>query len=75
MSAKPQIGHGWHLMNTSSRDLSRVLFEARERISMQIDVTESQTGRADDWGQRLLLEIDAIRAREEWNPHGFGGEA
>jgi hypothetical protein len=68
-------GPHWYLMNTSSRDLSRVLFEARERISMQIDVTESQTGKLDAWGQRLLREIDEIRAREQWNPHGFGGEA
>jgi hypothetical protein len=75
MSASPQIGPSWYLMNTSSRDLSRVLFEARERISMQIDVTESQTGKPDDWGRRLLLEIDSIRTREQWNPHGFGGEA
>lgn len=75
MSALVVPGPSWYLMNTSSRDLSRVLFEARERISMQIDVTESQTGKLDAWGQRLLREIDEIRAREQWNPHGFGGEA
>lgn len=74
MSTPVVPGPHWYLMNSSSRDLSRVLFEARERISMQTDVIESQTGKPDDWGQRLVAEIDSIRLREQWSPNGFGGE-
>jgi hypothetical protein len=54
--------------------LSRLLFDARERLDMQIDVVESQTGQRDGHGRRLRDEIDAYRAEQGWSPHGFGGE-
>jgi hypothetical protein len=75
MSAASTPGPHWYLMNSSSRDLSRVLFEARERVEMQVDTVEAQTGKRDDWGRRLVTEIDSIRAREQWSPDGFGSEA
>lgn len=59
---------------TTAADLSRLLFNARERISMQVDVVESQTGRADNWGSALVGEIDRLRALQGWSPDGFGGE-
>lgn len=59
---------------TEAAELSKMLFEARERISVQVDVVESQTGERDAWGRRLGAEIDAYRARKGWSPDGFGGE-
>lgn len=74
MSTAHVPGPHWYLMNSSSQELSRALFEARERISMQVDVVESQTGGQDDHGRRLVAQIDTIRLREQWNLNGFGGE-
>ena len=54
--------------------LSRMLFEARERVEMSADTVELQVGKPDIWGRRLVAEIDAYRAEQGWSPHGFGGE-
>lgn len=58
-----------------NRLLSRILFEARERVEMSADVVERQSGREDGWGRRLVAEIDDYRERRGWPPDGFGGEA
>lgn len=55
--------------------LSRLLFEARERIDMHIATVEQATGQTDTWGRRLCDEIDAYRAEQGWSQHGFGGES
>jgi hypothetical protein len=54
--------------------LSRMLFEARERVDMARDMVEIRTGKTDEWARRLVAEIDAYRAERGWSPHGFGGE-
>lgn len=54
--------------------LSRILFEARERVEMALEVVEIQSGQVDTWGRRLRDEIDEYRAERGWSPHGFGGE-
>jgi excisionase family DNA binding protein len=59
---------------SDSERLSRMLFEARERIEMHAELVEQATGRPDDWGRRLVRQIDEYRAERGWSPHGFGGE-
>jgi hypothetical protein len=59
---------------SNQASLSRMLFEARERIEMAADVVESQMGKADHHGRKLVAEIDAYRAEQGWSPYGFGGE-
>jgi hypothetical protein len=54
--------------------LSRLLFQARERDSMFIDIVEGRTDKIDVAGRKLRDEIDAYRAEHGWSPHGFGGE-
>jgi hypothetical protein len=54
------------------QQLSRLLFEARELISMQTDTVESRTGKTDDWGRRVVREIDDYRRERGWSPDGFG---
>jgi len=54
--------------------LSRLLFDARERIEMQIDSVERRSGRPDLHGRTLVAEIDSYRIGHGWNPDGFGGE-
>jgi hypothetical protein len=61
-------------MATDDAQLSRLLFEARERSEMFADVIEAQTGQSDEWGRRLVKEIDDYRASRGWSPHGYGGE-
>lgn len=61
-------------MNEAQR-LSRILWESRERVEMAADVVERRTGQRDDWGRRLVAEIDAYRAEQGWSPDGFGGES
>lgn len=60
---------------TEAARLSRILFDARERIDMSVDIVEARTGVRDEQGRRLRDEIDAYRAERGWSPHGFGGEA
>lgn len=57
-----------------ARLLSRILFEARERVDMMADIVETNTGQPDLHGRRLMKEIDDYRAKQGWNPHGFGKE-
>jgi len=57
-----------------TRLLSRLLFEAQERVEMACDSVEHRTGQRDEWAHRLLAEIKAYRDSRGWSPHGFGGE-
>ena len=54
--------------------LSKMLFEARELISMFNDMVERRAGREDTWSRRVRDQIDAYRAERGWSPHGFGDE-
>lgn len=58
-----------------SAELSRLLFEARESIDMWADVVESRAGEPATYERSLVNRIDAYRARQGWNPDGFGGES
>jgi hypothetical protein len=51
--------------------LSRMLFCAREEISMWADVVE-RFGETADVQRRLIAEIDEYRAEQGWPAHGFG---
>lgn len=55
------------------QNLSRMLFEARERVEMTADVIEA-SGKQDAWGRQLVNDIDEYRAARGWSPHGFGDE-
>lgn len=55
------------------RELSRLLFEARESCEMWADVVEKRVG-PDTYTRGLVERIDAYRAARGWSPHGFGGE-
>ena len=57
-----------------ARLLSRILFEARERVDMAILTVENITGQRDEWGHRLRDEIDTYRGERGWSPDGYGGE-
>lgn len=59
--------------STDAARLSRILFSAREEISMWADVIESRYGPADS-ERGLVAEIDAYREERGWSPRGFGGE-
>jgi hypothetical protein len=56
------------------RLLSRLLFESRERVEMHVDMVENRSGQRDDWGHRLVQEIDQYRDSRGWSRHGYGGE-
>ena len=58
----------------NDHDLSRLMFEARESLSMLADIVDSQTGRADRYTRSLVERIDSYRESRGWNPDGFGGE-
>jgi hypothetical protein len=60
---------------TENHRLSRMLFEAREHLSMWSDVVEIRSGTKDVSLTRLIAEIDAYRAERGWSPNGFGGES
>lgn len=55
--------------------LSRLMFEARESLSMWRDVVESQTGKTDHYTTKLIARIDEYRAERGWPANGFGGES
>lgn len=55
-------------------ELSRLLFEARERIDMAGDMVERVTGQSDTHARTLVKEIDEFRVAQGWSPNGFGGE-
>jgi hypothetical protein len=57
-----------------ARRLSKLLFEARESISMWADVVEARYGARDRYNRALVQKIDDFRAEHGWNPHGYGGE-
>jgi hypothetical protein len=56
------------------KQLSRLMFEARELISMFNDIVENQAGKADAWTRRVRDEIDEFRREHGWSANGFGGE-
>jgi hypothetical protein len=56
-------------------ELSKLLFEARESLSMWADVVESRAGKPDDSTRGLIARIDHYRAERGWDPDGFGNEA
>lgn len=62
------------LSEAEARLLSRLLFEARERVDMAADVVEARTGKHDIHGRRLVEQLDELRAKMGWSAHGFGGE-
>jgi hypothetical protein len=51
-----------HLTEVEARQLSRILFEAREQLEMWADV------------RKLIREVDEFRAAQGWSPDGFGDE-
>lgn len=55
-------------------ELSRLLFMAREHLSMWLDVVEKRTGKIDRTVVETIAGLDQYRAERGWNPHGFGGE-
>lgn len=61
-------------MSSQAARLSKILFEARERIDMSIDVVEIRLGQVDRQGRAIRDEIDVYRAEQGWSPDGFGGE-
>ncbi len=61
-------------METMSKRLSKLLFEARELITMLTDQVEIKSGRPSAYTRRVRDEIDTYRAEQGWSPHGFGGE-
>lgn len=61
-------------VRTEAAELSALLFEAREIISMFTDIVELRTKQRDRWSRRVVADIDAYRSERGWSPHGFGGE-
>lgn len=55
-------------------ELSRLLWDAREGLEMYADHLDAR-GVPSRGPRQTVAEIDAYRARQGWNPHGFGGEA
>lgn len=62
------------MSDTDAAMLSRMLFTAREQLTMWADVVTARTGRQDPSLAALIAEIDAYRAQRGWSPHGYGGE-
>jgi len=60
---------------TENQRLSRMLWDAREHLSMWSDVVEIRSGTKDVSLTRLIAEIDTYRAERGWSPDGFGGES
>jgi hypothetical protein len=59
---------------TEARELSRLLFSAREAVEMFADVAEASAGRTDTHLRQLVADLDAYRAERGWSADGFGGE-
>ena len=57
-----------------AKELSKLLFEARESLTMWADVVESQSGVPDTYTRGLVDQIDVYRSRFGWNPDGYGHE-
>lgn len=55
-------------------ELSKLLYEAREGLSMLADIVDSQTGKTDRYTRSLVERIDAYREGRGWCSTGFGGE-
>jgi hypothetical protein len=56
-------------------EMSKLLFCAREEMSMWADVVEIRTGERPEHTLGLISQIDAYRAEQGWSPDGFGGES
>jgi hypothetical protein len=59
---------------TEAARLSRMLWDAREILSMFGEHLELSTGKKDRYIDRTLKQIDEYRAEKGWSPDGFGGE-
>lgn len=55
--------------------VSRMLWGARESLSMWADVVEWRTGKTDQWTRRQIADIDTYRAEKGWSASGFGRES
>lgn len=53
-------------------ELSRLLYEAREQISMWSDVIERRAGRRDTYVDGLVQRIDEFREEQGWDRDGYG---
>lgn len=58
----------------NAAELSAMLFDAREIISMYADVVVARTGQIDAWLDTTIRRIDSYRAERGWSPDGHGGE-
>lgn len=63
------------MATSEAAKMSRMLFAARENLSMWGDVVTARTGKIPTSVLELVEEIDAYRAEHGWSPNGFGGEA
>ncbi len=63
------------LTEDEARELSQLLFLAREQIAMWGDVVQQRMGVRDTAVDNIRDAVDAFRARYDWNPDGFGSES
>lgn len=62
------------IQGVTPAQLSRVLFSAREQLSMWNDVIELRGDRRDAKLDDLIADIDNLRTEQGWSANGFGGE-
>jgi len=55
--------------------VSKMLWDAREIVSMYRDIAELGSGQEDAYSRCVLAELDAFRAEQGWSESGFGGES
>jgi hypothetical protein len=63
---------GYTVVN--KKELSMLLFLAREQIAMWGDVVEQRVGRRDVGTDNIRDSIDQFRKDQGWDPDGFGDE-
>lgn len=63
------------LTEDEARELSRLLWDARELIDMFGDITAAKIGERDPGVDDTRDKIDAFRARYGWDAGGFGSES
>ena len=57
----------------TNRRLSKLLFEARELLSMYADHLDANRV-ASTWPREVVDGLDAYRTSRGWDPNGFGRE-
>jgi hypothetical protein len=62
------MGEGW-----TDRRLSKLLFEARELLSMYADHLDANHVPS-TWPREVISGLDEYRVSRGWDPHGFGRE-